>query len=305
MLEHRKYSKLLSTYVLGIQRRITNGRIHASWLLHGTVTGRASSRDPNLHNIPRGSDIKNAFVADEGNCFIHIDYSQVEFRVMAILSGDPWLQEQFKLGRKFHDEVATELYGPDFTKDQKIRAKAINFGIPYGRSAQSIAEEHHMSTKEAGQLLNAWFDRMPKMREWIKDVHDQVFLRSGILTTPWGRKRRFFLVTDFNKKDVANESVAYLPQSTASDITLYAACHLWEPLRDYNATIINWIHDALLIECPIENKDAVLKLSVDIMERLPTERFEFPFTVDAEVGECWGQLVHEDVELDEAGPEDE
>jgi DNA polymerase-1 len=285
---------LLSTYVRGIKERIINGRIHASWLLHGTVSGRASSRNPNLHNIPRTSPIKNAFVASEGNVFIHIDYNQVEFRVMAVMSEDPWLQEQFRLGRKFHDEVATELYGPNFTKDQKIRAKAINFGIPYGRGAASIAAEHHMSLQEAQQLLNQWFARMPKMRTWIDGVHHQVFKNGGILTTPYGRKRRFLLVTDFNKKDIMHESVAFLPQSTASDVTLGALGSLWKPLQNYDAYIVNWIHDALIIECPKEHVNEVIALSKEVMTKQPEIMFNFPFPVDAEVGDRWGNLVSED-----------
>lgn len=296
MLEYRRRAKLLSTYVRGIEERLVNGRIHASWLLHGTVSGRASSRNPNLHNIPRTSPIKNLFIAAPENVFIHIDYNQVEFRVMAIMSQDQWLQEQFRAGRKFHDEVAIELYGPNFTKDQKIRAKAINFGIPYGRGAASIAEEHHMSVKEATNLLNTWFARMPQMREWIDSVHNQVFNNGGVLQTPFGRKRRFLLITDFNRKDVSHESVAFLPQSTASDITLWALGSLWQPLLDYDARIVNWIHDALLIECPKANVDAVTALAKEIMTSLPESKFNFPFPVDAEVGDRWGNLVSEDNE---------
>lgn len=294
MLEYRKAAKILSTYVKGIKERIINGRIHASWLLHGTVSGRASSQNPNLHNIPRGSPVKNAFVAGPGRVFVHCDYNQVEFRVMAVLSGDPWLQEQFRQGRRFHDEVATELYGPNFTKDQKIRAKAINFGIPYGRGAASIADEHHMSIKEAQGLLNAWFARMPLMRTWIDSVHHQVFRNGGILTTPFGRKRRFLLVTDFNRKDISHEAVAFLPQSTASDCTLWALGSLWKPLREYDAVIVNWIHDALLIECPKENVEQVIILVKSVMTSLPESKFNFPFPVDAEVGDRWGNLVSED-----------
>ena len=292
MLEHRKLSKLLQTYVVGLEKREVNGRIYGSWLLHGTVSGRAASRNPNMHNIPRDSAIKNAFIADEGHLFINADYEQVEFRLMAIFSKDEWLQEQFLQGRKFHDEVATELYGPDFTYDQKIRAKAINFGIPYGRSAKSIALEHKMSIQEAQELLDAWFDRMPKMRTWITQVQRKA-LKEGELETPFGRKRRFPLITDANKITVLKEAVAFLPQSTASDITLLALIELQPLLRSFDARVVNWIHDALLIECPSETAEELAKQVKSQMELIPESIFEFPFPVEIAIGNRWGNLSGE------------
>ena len=168
ILDVRKYSKYLETYVLGIRDVLCRDeRVRCTFNLHGTETGRLSSSNPNMQNIPRNKMIKNLIVATPGTCLLQLDYSQAELRVLAMLSGDPALIDIYVSGRDLHDAVADMMFGPNGHKDKELRnlAKTINFGIAYGRGAGSIATKFKKSMKEAQDIIDKWFKPMPKVKE--------------------------------------------------------------------------------------------------------------------------------------------
>lgn len=291
LAEYRKKSKLYSTYVKGVAEAVEDdGRVHCTFLLHGTETGRLSSRGPNMQNIPRGPEIRNAFIAPPRHVLLQADYSQAELRVLATLSGDDFLRDVYLTGKDLHDEVAREIYGPNFTKEQRVRAKAVNFGIAYGRTEYSLAKEYNMSKAEAKQLINDWFARMPKAKRYIQESRQKP--RKGqIPETPFGRRRRFGLITDDNAWAIENEAVNFPIQSTASDLTLRSAIILHEKLKG-KAHILNLVHDSILFEVPEDNVKEVAQIVKEVMERVPQEELktDIPFVVDLEVGQRWGSL---------------
>ena len=166
ILEIRKLNKYHKTYVIGIQNAIEeDGRVHTTFNLHGTATGRLSSSNPNLQNIPRDKTIKNIFSATPGYVLTQADYSQAELRVLAVLSDDPWLKNIYINNEDLHDKVAEQYYGKDFTKEDRVKAKTVNFGIIYGRTEHTLAEQLNISKTEAKRLLVDWYKPMPNAKK--------------------------------------------------------------------------------------------------------------------------------------------
>lgn len=296
----RKAQKMLSTYVEGVEEKIEDdGRVHATYLIHGTATGRLSSRGPNMQNIPRAKGIRNLFQAPPGWTLVELDYSQVELRVLAYLSGDRGLWDIYTSGRDLHDEVAASLY-PGWSsyrdtvrgKEERIRAKFVNFGVAYGRGAESLVAEFKMPVKDAAQLIRDWWATFPQAHEFI--VRTRASSRSGRpLETPLGRRRRFTLVTNSNRNALENEAANFPIQSTASDLTILSALAVHPNLPTlFNAHIINLVHDSILIECPTAQADKVAEYVKGIMEKLPGEvlETELPFAVSMSIGQRWGDL---------------
>ena len=291
MLEYRKEHKLYGTYIKGIRQRIYRGRVHPTFLLHGTVTGRLSSRNPNLQNIPRESQIRRLFVpSSPDHVLVQADYRQAELRVVCGLAQDPYLREVFSDdSRDIHGEVATRFYGPNWTKEQRVRAKAVVFGLTYGREAYSLAAEFGMTVAEAEHYIETFFEVIPHTVKWIEELEQRV-LEGEDLVSPFGRHRRFWLISDANKKNILKEARAFLPQSTASDLTLksanrLAALGLGDLLRIP-------VHDALVLEVPQEEAKEVTHLVKQVMEETGHELFDgyVPFPVDVKVGNNWGEL---------------
>lgn len=298
LLIHRKEQKQYGTYVKGVRKRLHRGRIHSSFLLHGTTTGRLSSRNPNLQNVPRpstpaGRSLRAQFVPSPGNVFVQADYGQIELRVAAILSGDEYLIGVFNdPSRDIFDEVGTALYGPDATgpnrKELRIRTKAYVYGVNYGREAFSIAEEFRISVQEAQRGMDAFFEQVPQLVQWREDTKYQILTGSDDLVTPFGRHRRFWLINDENKMDVIKEGLAFKPQSTASDVTLTALCKL----REEGLHVRIPVHDSILVECAREETDAVASRMVAVMEATATECLGdlVPFVAEWETGDHWGEV---------------
>lgn len=294
----RKYSKYLDTYVSGLRKVVTSdGRIHCSYNLHGTETGRLSSSEPNMQNIPRDKVIKNLFIAAPGKTLLQFDYSQVELRVLAYLSQDKFLKGVYQDGKDLHDAVATEMFGPDFTKEQRVQAKTINFGIAYGRGASNIAQVFKMKIFEAQKLIDNWFRQMPGVEKWIRDQR-RLSVGSEPPTTIMGRERHFIL-THENYNHVQNEGVNFPIQSIASDMTLCSllAMHEWirqEGLED-QVKIVATVHDSIILEAD-NDPGLVVYLAKEvknIMEQTPCKylpNLDFPFVADVEVGYKWGEL---------------
>jgi uracil-DNA glycosylase family 4 len=287
MLEHRKEAKLYGTYVKGILKRMYKGRVHPTFLLHGTTTGRLACRNPNLQNVPRDSSMRRMFVPDEGRTFVQADFKGAEIRVMACEAKDSYLRSLFADGRDIHNEVATRFYGPHFTKEQRIRAKAVVFGLSYGREEYSIAQEYGMSVAEAKRYIETFFELIPDVVKWREGIKEQILHGEEDLTTAFGRHRHIWLVTNDNKNEVVKEGLAFVPQSTASDICLNAAMVLHEK---YGLDIRLLVHDSILVETdhPVETA----KLMEEVMPQVAKEVYSdyVPFPVDVVIGPSWGSL---------------
>jgi uracil-DNA glycosylase family 4 len=295
LLEHRRKQKLYSTYVKGIRKRMYRGRVYTTYLLHGTTSGRLASRDPNLQNIVRDREIRQQFtVAKPEHVLVQYDYKQAEGRIITWLAQDEYLRGILSDNtRDLFDELGKDLNGVRFDpkdKDQRVRTKAYFYGMGYGREAYSIAMEYNLPVREAERGLAAFKELIPATVAWQKTVRDAV-LTGKDLVSPFGRRRRYYLITEQNRKDILNEALSFLPQSTASDICLSALIRLRPMLRG-----LGWIrltiHDALVVECPTENVDRVS----DLVRRVMIEEADkivqgyVPFDVDRSIGKHWGEL---------------
>lgn len=308
ILAYRKAAKARGTYVVNLLDRWTgktgktfkqghvqkDGRVHATYLLHGTVTGRLSSRKPNLQNIPRDPFLRGQFCAGEGNVLIEVDLNQAELRCLAELSGDPDLMAIYLDDSHpgLHHEVSVTLFGKDYTDEHKMRAKAVNFGIVYGRTGASLADEFDLSQYEGDRWVDGWFKRFPRAAEFIKDCRAAP-LKGLALYTPFGRMRRFGIVNRQNRNSVENEASNFLHQSIASDITLVANT---KAARDpkYNSVPVNIIHDAGLHETGDDTDNVCTQVALikGYMEAEPLlwGLTKVPFKADAKVGTHWGRL---------------
>lgn len=297
ILKYRRIAKMLSTYVLPLKTLVKeDGRVHTTYSLTTTTTGRLASRDPNIQNIPREARFRRMYCAKPGSILIEADYNSAELRMLAALSGDEFLTEIFLDDkRNLHDEVAVAMYGPNFTPDDRIRAKAINFGIPYGREAFSIAEEFNIPTSEAQRLIDAWFERAPKAAEFIRRCR-MAPLSGKTITTVFGRKRRPGVVSPELLDALQNEFANFPMQSTVADICTKAAyCLECEGLlAAQQAGIVNLVHDSILVECPDvpEKIVAVKQVMKSVMEAMGSKYLTTPITfkVDFKQGTHWGLL---------------
>lgn len=284
ILDFRSVRKAYGTYVKGVAERIAaDGRVHPTFNVHGTVTGRLSCTDPNVQNVPK--EMRVVYYAEPGYVFVEADYKGAELRVLAYISGDAFMREVFQQGRDLHTEVQNAL------GIERIKAKTINFGIPYGRTPESIAQEFNMPIEEARKMVQDWFKRAPDVERYLLEC-DRAAETGQVLTTPFGRHRRFGLISAENVEDLKKEARNFRIQSIASDLTLTSAITMHEELKRMGAHIVNLVHDSLLVECPADKWFDACKLIIDTMERVPREtiRSEIPFEVDVKVGECWGEL---------------
>lgn len=296
ILEFRSITKMKGTYVDGImKRRDEDKKVHPMFRVTGTVTGRLSSRNPNSQNIPRNPMIKDIFIAPEGYKLMELDYKGAELRMLAYLSGDEELIKVFMNDLDLHDEVSIMMYGPNFTKDQRVRAKAVNFGIVYGRKSYTIAMEYKIPEKEAQDIIDTWFKRFSKAHQYLLEC-DKSAEEGKVLITPLGRKRRFGLVTKNNIEELKNEARNFRVQSTTSDMTLLSGLELEQWLLDeqVDAQIINLVHDSILLIVRDDPKTLkkVAQAAQQIMESMPAKKLntDIPFPVDIKVGDKWGHI---------------
>lgn len=307
ILEYRKASKALGTYVKNLPSHWKvkprkwvighiqiDGRVRCVYLLHGTVTGRLSSRKPNLQNIPRDPLLRSQFRAAIGNILFEVDLNQAELRCLAELSGDPDLMAIYLDPDHpgLHHEVSVTLFGKDYTDENKMMAKTVNFGIVYGRTGGSIAEAFDLSAAEGDRWVNGWFKRFPVAAEFIRSCREAPLL-GKLLVTPFGRKRRFGVVTRQNKNGIQNEASNFLHQSIASDVTLVANA---KAIRDaeYNSRPINVVHDSGLHEtldddANVDRQVRIVKTYMEAEAKL-WGLTKVPFIADAKIGTHWGEL---------------
>lgn len=294
----RKYNKYMDTYVVGIRDLMCiDKRIRCTYNLHGTETGRLSSSEPNMQNIPRNKAIKNIFVAPPGRKLIQLDYSQAELRVLAYLSQDEYLKETYREDKDLHSAMALKMFGPDFTKEDRVKAKTINFGIPYGRGPGSIAQNMKISYGEAVKLVRDWYAAAPQVKQFVDKMRAlPQSAEADNYRTVFGRKRSFIITND-NLNGIQNESINFPIQSTASDCTLISIIKIYEYLKEENidAFICNTVHDSIIIEC-VDDPDVIKEISdmaQRIMSDVPKEYLpglDFPFKADVSVGIKWGEL---------------
>jgi uracil-DNA glycosylase family 4 len=294
LLRYRRQHKLYSTYIAGIRKRMYRGRIYTTYMLHGTTSGRLASRNPNLQNIVRDKEIRRQFaVSRPGNVLIQGDYKQAEARIMTFLGQDEYLREilsRDEEGYDFFNELSDQLYGKGkWGKEQRIRTKAFFYGIGYGREFWSIAREYGLTSREGERQYRAFTDLIPGVMNWQQEVKEHV-LSGKPLITPFGRRRRFWLITEQNRKDVLNEALSYVPQSTASDICLSALIRVRPMLRGLGFLRLT-IHDALVAECSEGHADEVSQLLSSVMADEGRKFTDYiPFPVDISIGKSWGDL---------------
>lgn len=291
LTEFKELDKLRSTYLEGLMESVdADGRIRCDFWLHGTETGRLSSRNPNLQNQPRGKLIRQLYVAPRGSRILQADYSQAELRVAAMLSGDSALREVYKAGRDLHHDVATRFYGQGYSKEQRVRAKAVNFGILYGQGSFKFSKDHKIPIEEARRILNEWWTTFPEVKRWVRSIHEAVLDR-GYLVSPFGRYRRFHLITDHNKEHTLKEAVNFLAQSTASDLTLLSLINIHNKLPRTWGHIIVTVHDSIVLEVKEDFLDQTMELVKQEMELAPVEGLGWdaiPFVADLSHADNWG-----------------
>jgi uracil-DNA glycosylase family 4 len=298
--EHRLDAKSFGTYVKGIRRRVYKGRVFPTFLLHGTNTGRLSSRNPNLQNITRGPRLRRQFVpVHRDNVFVNADYKQIEARVLTWLAKEDYLRDIFNNPeRDLFDELTPVLYGDTSDLDKyemyelRIRVKAYFYGLGYGREAKSIAEEYGITVSEAQRGMRAFFGVIPNIVEYREQTRKDV-LAGEDLVTPFGRHRRFWLITKENKHEIMNEALAFKPQSIASDICLQAFTWVRPALKGIGY-VRNIVHDNIIAEC---HKDDANKVA-DILRYYMVKSGQqvvgdyVSIDIDVKTGTDWGQLLY-------------
>ncbi len=293
-LEFKKEAKSYGTYVKGTRKRLYKGRVHSTYMLHGTVTGRAASRNPNLQNVTRGSRLRRLFTARSDTTVLgQGDYRQAELRVVCTLARDTYLKSILDDdNRNIFEEVGREFYGPAFNKGDKenyIRTKAIVHGLNYGREAFSIAAEFKMPIEEAEQYIETFFELIPQVAAWREDVKLQVHSGQD-LVSPFGNHRRFWLITKESRNSIEKEALAFYPQNIVSNLLLRAGIRLAnEGMQDMLRIPI---HDSWLFECEADISNDVGEHVSKVMQETAVEYFSdyVKFPVDLEFGPNWGDL---------------
>jgi len=298
LIEHRGLSKLKSTYTdkLPVLINDRTGRIHTSYHQAVTATGRLSSSDPNLQNIPirsvEGRAIRKAFIAPEGSKIVAADYSQIELRIMAHLSADPGLVTAFNEGLDVHAATAAEVFGlpvSEVTADQRRKAKAINFGLIYGMSAFGLARQLHIGRAESQSYIDTYFDRYPGVLQYMNRTREQAH-DTGYVETLFGRRLYLPEINAKNKMRVqaAERTAINAPmQGTAADIIKKAmlSTQAWLIDQGLTAKMIMQVHDELVFEVPEAELDQIVSGVTAAMESAAS--LDVPLIVEAGVGNNW------------------
>ena len=297
LLRYRKLTKLQNTYVDGLRKlRSRDGRVHTTFDQTAAVTGRISSLEPNLQNIPirteEGREIRRAFVAKEGCILLDADYSQIELRVLAHLSGDSAMCDAFRREQDIHTRTAAEIHGvsmEEVTPAMRRAAKATNFGIVYGISGFGLARNAGLSRKEADQFIQTYFQRYPGVRAFM-DECVRLGNETGYAQTMHGRRRELYELRSSNRnvRNFGERAAMNTPvQGTAADIIKLAMVKVSQRLKEegYQARLILQVHDELVVECPMEEADAVSALLQQTMENIVS--LDVPLVAEVSRGKDW------------------
>ena len=297
ILDYRTLTKLKSTYADGLVKEIADdGRIHTTFQNMVTATGRLSSTEPNLQNIPvrteLGSEIRKMFVPKDGWVFVDADYSQIELRVLAHIANDAHMQAAFTSGMDIHTATAAQVFHvapEDVTPLMRRHAKAVNFGIVYGISEFSLAEDIGVTRKEAKAYIENYLQNYAGVREYMKNIVAQA-KQDGFVTTMFGRRRNLpelkssnFNIRSFGERVALNTPI----QGTAADIIKLAMIHVDKALREQKlqARLVLQVHDELIVECPIEEREQVTALLTEQMEHVA--KLSVPLLAEAKSGASW------------------
>jgi DNA polymerase-1 len=303
ILEHRELSKLKGTYVDVLPELVSkkSGRVHAQFHQTVTATGRLSSSDPNLQNIPirteSGKLVRQAFVAEEGNFLLGADYSQIELRILASMSEDPHLVDAFQGGKDIHAMTASQIFSiplSEVDESSRRKAKAINFGLIYGKSAFSLAEELGITRSEAADIIQRYFSQFPTIRSFL-DGLKEVAKKNGYAETLFGRRRWIEGIHSQNKMilGMAERMAVNTPiQGTAADLVKIAMARLYRILREggWKSKMILQVHDELVLEVPENEVEQMKKIVKEEMEKAGREKITVPLTVEVGVAKNWLSL---------------
>ncbi|MDG2094541.1 MAG: DNA polymerase I [Phycisphaerales bacterium] len=298
VLEYRQLAKLVSTYLLSLKDSINprTHRIHSKFNQVGTATGRLSSNDPNLQNIPirteTGREIRRAFIPEEGFQFVTADYSQVELRLLAHLSGDEGMQSAFHAGEDIHRAVAAEVFGvpiDDVTKDQRSAAKMVNFGIVYGVTPYGLARRLDQDVARASRIISDYKNRFKGIETFLESCVQEA-QEKGFVETMRGRRRQ---INDINSPNRQTRAMAErlainsVVQGSAADLIKIAMIDVDAGLKeiDPGARLILQVHDELVLECPLESSQSVRDYLVERMES--AMKLDVPMVVDASISSNW------------------
>ena len=307
VLDWRQVSKLKNTYSDSLPEHINpqTKRVHTSFLLAATTTGRLASSDPNLQNIPiksdDGKDIRKAFIAKNDHVLISADYNQIEMRILADLADVKGLKKAFKNNEDIHSLTASQIFNTDIKKvnqDQRRKAKAINFGIIYGISQYGLAKQISVSNYEAEEFLNAYFAKFPEIKLYM-DRTIKFCRKSGFVNNIFGRKSHFININDknFNKRNLQERAAINAPiKGSASEIMRLAMIRLEKKLneqKNQKTKMLLQIHDELIFETPKQDIKRISKLIIEEMTSVANSEqhsFSIPLTVDLNTGDNWGML---------------
>lgn len=297
ILQYRVYQKLNSTYVEGLLKVIEpDGRIHSTFNQTETRTGRISSNEPNLQNIPvrseLGSRFRKYFIAPAGTTLLDADYSQIELRVLAHVAGDESMQEAFLHGEDIHRATAAKMYGvapKDVTPAMRSSAKAINFGIMYGKGSFSLSKDLSISVKEADEFIKAYLGTYPKVKQYMdKTIADG--RENGYVATLYGRRRALpeLQSSNFNLRASGERMAMNTPiQGTAADVIKLAMVRVYRRLKAEGlaAKLILQVHDELIVECPLAEQERAAKILGEEMRG--AAQFAVPLEADVNAGATW------------------
>ncbi len=304
ILDWRQLSKLKNTYSDTLPEHINpkTKRVHTSFLLAATTTGRLASSDPNLQNIPikseDGKDIRKSFIAEKDHILISADYNQIEMRILADLANVKELKKAFKKNEDIHSLTASQIFNIDIKKvnqDQRRKAKAINFGIIYGISQYGLAKQINVSNYEAEEFLNSYFAKFPEIKVYM-DQTIKFCRKSGYVNNIFGRKSHFVNINDknYNVRNFQERAAINAPiQGSAAEIMRLAMIRLYKKLTNQKTKMLLQIHDELIFET---HKDEAKRISKIIIEEMSSvaksdqHSFSIPLTVDLNTGENWGTL---------------
>ncbi len=295
---YREVTKLKNTYVDTLPNMVDDkSRVHTTFAMTVAQTGRLSSHDPNLQNIPvkteLGKEIRAAFVAGSGNMLVSADYSQFELRIAAYLSNDERLIDMFNRDVDVHLATAAEVYGrapEDVTKNMRREAKVLNFGVMYGLGPHGMVQQTSLNYEQAKHFIQKYFEVRPKLLEYIETVKKQA-VEQGYVETIFGRRRPTPDVksTNFMVREAGIRAAVNMPfQGSAADIMKLAMVHIGQKLEGSPCKMLLQIHDSILVECPeseAENTAKLLKETMENAHKLPVK-----LTVDTSIGKNWGEL---------------
>ncbi len=296
LLEYREIYKLRSTYIdplLKLGKKAEDRRIHTSFLQTGTTTGRLSSKNPNLQNIPVrtevGRRIREGFIAKEGYKLVGIDYSQIELRLLAHFSQDSALMDAFEHDKDIHLETATKIFGEDEAKEKRNVAKSINFGLLYGMGSRKLAQTIDVSVAEAKTYIENYFASFPTVKNYLESIKDQA-KRENCVYTLFGRRRVFDYdsANAFEKAGFERESVNTVFQGSAADLIKLSMNKLIKEMDAQTGTMLLQIHDELIFEVREEEAESYANKARDIMENIYP--LTIPLRCSVSIGKNWGEL---------------